>query len=133
MVTCSHSFSTRNRGWTTRRWHAPSHSPSETRSCPPSSGASRLELPGQLRQLVAGRPEGVADGHVDVLVAAVEAGIAAGHDVSAGNQELDADVEVTALALVAVRRLDRDLAAADAGVEALEALGLLVDDGAGGG
>jgi uncharacterized protein (DUF2267 family) len=81
-----------------------------------ASGATLLTPTRARRELVeaaAGGAERVADRHVDVLVRAVDHGIAADLDVGAGDRELDTDPEPGPVTVALVRSVDHDLAALD--------------------
>ena len=80
-------------------------------------------------ELARRRVEGVADGHVDVLVGVVPGAGVVDHDLLAGHADVDAHVVELALGLAPVRRLDHDAAADDALEVALELAGLFPDVG----
>lgn len=86
-----------------------------------------LLVAGQVLELALHRVEGVADRDVDVGVGVVLVGLAAGDQLVARHLEVDADVEMLALLVVAVQQLDRDPAAHDAAVEAAQLLDLFPD------
>jgi hypothetical protein len=92
-----------------------------------------VEFNGALRfaymvlELAACRVKGVANGHIDILMRVVERSRLADKDILSRHAEIDADIIELAVAMVTMRRFDRDPAAYDAIMKPFEFGSLLAN------